>query len=247
MAGIDFNVGAENERENPDWMTSLEFGTSFDEIKTQALDVILSWYPHRHSRQLDLNRLEACVAIKNQDRAIVYQNAAFQHFFTSGQNSVGRGNESLTFWKTVQVSQKTDDLIFEGARSIDCEHIGKDSAGRYYTFRTFKSTFAELQDPDFFLFGVSRPIAILGTTEAEKGKSLSELFRLFQSLDDIDQSVCRLDAKGESTKVIAAGVGLTSKSIENRRNKMIALFGVQRPMDLIRITIRLEDHGLLPP
>ncbi len=247
MSVIDFNTGGENSQENPDWMTSLAFSTSFDEIKTQALDCILSWYPHRHIRQLDLNGLEACVAIKNQDRAIVYQNVAFQHFFTGGQNPVGRGNESLTFWKTVQVSQKTDDLIFEGVKSIDCEHVGKDSAGRYYTFRTYKSTLAELQDPAFFLFGVARPIAILGTTEAEKGKSLSELFGLFQSLDGIDQQVCRLDAKGESTKDIAAGVGLTSKSIENRRNKMIAMFGVQRPMDLIRITIRLEDHGLLPP
>jgi hypothetical protein len=37
--------------------------------------------------------------------------------------------------------------------------------------------------------------------------SLVELFRLFQRLDDIDQTVCQSDADGETTKDIGASVG----------------------------------------
>ncbi len=77
-------------------------------------------------------------------------------------------------------------------------------------------------------------------------KSLAELFELFQSLDHTDQVTCRMDAKGECTKDIAQAVGLSPRAIELRRKKMFELFGVERPMELIRITIRLEENGLLP-
>ncbi len=73
-----------------------------------------------------------------------------------------------------------------------------------------------------------------------------ELLDIFQSLDVIDQRTCRLDAKGETTKDIAAAVNLSPRAIEIRRRKMFELFGVERPMELVRITIRLEEHGLLP-
>jgi len=196
---------------------------------------------------LNLDGIEACAAIKNSDRTLVYQNRSFQHFFAGGHSAIGNGDETFAYWKTVQLTQKTDDLILDGVRSIDCEHVGRDPEGRHCTFRTCKASLAEFQDPGFCLVSLSRPLMLLATSETDKSKSLTELFKLFQSMDRVNQTICRLDAKGESTKDIAAGVGLTSRSIENHRNRMMVLFGVQRPMDLVRITIRLEDDGLLPP
>ena len=70
---------------------------------------------------------------------------------------------------------------------------------------------------------------------------------MFLSMNSIDQTICRMDALGEMTKDIARSVGLTSRSIEIRRKKMQELFQVERSMEVIRITIRLEEHGLLPP
>ena len=66
-------------------------------------------------------------------------------------------------------------------------------------------------------------------------------------VDSIDRTICRMDAQGDLTKEIAGSVGLTSRSIENRRKKMQQHFQVERGMEVIRITIRLEEHGLLPP
>jgi hypothetical protein len=247
MALFDADTDRLNANEKPDWMTSLVYTSSFEDIKTQVLATILRSYPNRYSVPLVFPGLEACVAVKNQERTVVYSNAPFKHFFSDHPIGIGSENASFVFGNPAQISQKTDGLILEGVQSIDCEHIEKDLEGRRYTFRTFKYRLVELQDPEFYFFCVSRPIAFLGSTESEKGKSLSELFRLFQSMDEVDRTICRLDAKGELTKDIAAAVGLTSRSIENHRSKMLVLFQVQRPMELIRITIRLEDHGLLPP
>ena len=67
------------------------------------------------------------------------------------------------------------------------------------------------------------------------------------SLDAINQTICRLDARGDATKSVAECVGLTTRSIEIRRKKIQELFQVERSMDVILITIRLEEHGLLLP
>jgi len=246
MSQFDLDTVSIGATENYDWWSTLQYTTSFDELKSHVLESIQRWYPRRNISPLNLDGIEACVAIKNSDRIIVYQNRSFQHFFAGGHSAVGKGVESIAYWKTVQLTQKTDDLILDGVQSIDCEHVGRDPEGQHYSFRTSKSKLAEFQDPGYCLFGMSRPLTLLATSEKEKAKSLAELFKLFQAMDPVDQTICRLDAKGESTKDIAARVGLTSRSIENRRNRMIVLFGAQRPMGLVRITIRLEDHGLLP-
>ena len=230
----------------PRWASTLDFESTFDQAKSQALDAIRYWYPQRQSHQLDLSNIEACVAIKNHERAIVHDNPAYQLFFARVSSASGKSTDAHSLYRASRIAQNTDELIAEGIHSLDCEHDGKDASGQTYSFRTFKCQLGELRDPNYFIFSMSRPIACLGKPEVDREKSLADLLEIFKSLDAIDQRTCRMDAKGESTKDIAATVKLSPRAIEIRRKKMFELFGVERPMELVRITIRLEEHGLLP-
>ena len=230
----------------PSWASTLDFQSTFDQAKSQALDAIRQWYPQRKSQQLDLSNVEACVVIKNHQRAVVHDNPAHQLFFSCASTSLGKPIDANSIYRSSKLAQNTDELIAEGIRSLDCEHESKVASGESYNFRTFKCQLGELRDPNYFIFSMSRPIACLGKTDVDRDNSLMDLLEVFQSLDATDQLTCRMDAKGESTKDIAAAVGLTPRAIEIRRKKMFELFGIQRSMELIRITIRLEEHGLLP-
>jgi hypothetical protein len=230
----------------PSWVTTLDFESTFDQAKSQALDAIHHWYPQRQSQDLDLSRVEACVAIKNHERAIVHDNPAYQLFFARVAPVIGKPADAHSLYRTSKLAQNTDELIAEGIRSLDCEHEGKDASGLTYNFRTFKCQLGALRDPNYFIFSMTRPMACLGNSESQCDKSLMELLDIFQSLDAIDQRTCRMDAKGETTKDIAAAINMSPRAIEIRRKKMFELFGVGRPMELVRITIRLEEHGLLP-
>ncbi len=240
----------------PNWVLTLEFDSTFDEAKSQVINAIRDWYPKRETEELDLSAIEACVVIKNHERAVVRDNAAHQYFFASGRATIGkpttgkpatgRLGDSVGQYRTSKLSHHIDDLIAEGIRSLDCEHEAKDPEGQSYQFRTFKCQLDEFQDPDLFMLSISRPTACFGKTDNARGKSIQTLLAIFQSLDATDQLICRLDAKGESTKDIAVAVDLSPRAIELRRKKMLELFEAQRPMELVRITIRLEEHGLLP-
>ena len=231
----------------PTWVSTLEFESTFDQAKSQALDAIHQWYPQRQSQPLDLSNVEACVAIKNHERAIVHANPAYQLFFSRVAPIAGKPTDPTSLYRSSKLAKNTDELIAEGIRSLDCEHEGKDASGQTYRFRTFKCQLGELRDPNYFIFSMTRPIACLDKGDNMHEKSLMELLEIFQSLDAIDERTCRMDAKGETTKDIAAAVNMAPRSIEIRRKKMFELFGVERPMELIRITIRLEENGLLPP
>lgn len=229
----------------PRWVETLDFELTFDQAKSQALEAIHQWYPQRLSQVLDLSNVEACVVIKNHERTVVHDNPANQHFFLR-VSAASTSTDPHSLYRVNKLSQNTDALIAEGIRSLDCEHEGKCVSGQTYSFRTFKCQLGELRDPNYFIFSISRPLACLGIPAADRDKSLMALLKIFQSLDATDQLTCRMDARGESTKDIATTVKLSPRAIEIRRKKMFELFDVKRSMELIRITIRLEENGLLP-
>jgi DNA-binding CsgD family transcriptional regulator len=233
-----------SDRSAPQWVATLKFESTFEQAKSQAMDTLRQWYPQRHSCELDLSAVEACAVIKNRAKASVRQNAAYQYFFPCVLPTASTDAEACALYRTTQLSQNTDALIAEGMLSLDCEHEGKTATGQSYLFRTFKCHLDEFHDPNCFILSISRPTARLERTAA-RDKPLLELLAVFQSLDATDQRTCRMDAEGQSTKDIAATLGLSPRAIEQRRKKMFERFSVQRPMELARITIRLEEHGLL--
>ncbi len=229
------------------WVNTFLYAVPFEEERARVVELARGWFTSQDTTALSLSLVEACVSIKSSERIIVFANEAFRYFISQDSTVVGKNESSFAFSKDAELAKQTDELIIGGIQSVDCEHVGRDAQGRAYTFRTFKCKLISPNDNCEYIFTMFRPLAIVGRSSSENGRPLSELHAMFLSLDTIDQTICRLDAQGELTKEIAANVGLTSRSIENRRKKMQEFFRVERGMDVIRITIRLEEHGLLPP
>ena len=167
----------------PRWASTLDFESTFDQAKSQALDAIRQWYPQRISQYLDLSKVEACVVIKNHEREVVHDNPAYQLFFTRASTASGKSTDAHSLYRSAKLAQNTDELIAAGVRSLDCEHEGKAASGQAYCFRTFKCQLGELRDPNFFIFSMSRPITCLGQVESDRDKSLMDLLEVFQSLE----------------------------------------------------------------
>ncbi len=123
--------------------------------------------------------------------------------------------------KYVKLSQLTDTIILDGVLSIEFEHVGRDAQGSQYVFRSFKRRLDELRDPEYHMLLFSRPISLVGDDDVKRRRDLNELFVLFRQLDELDRRICYEDARGELTKHIAANIGLTARSIELRRQKML--------------------------
>lgn len=220
--------------ELPAWVESLSYTQSFQQAKDDVICVLRQYQSARSTLPIDFSRIEACVAIKNREGETIQCNGAFQYFTPKSE------------WRAQTLPQAILEVLNDGVTAIDCEHFGWDLRGNAFTFQTHCRRLDEFRDSQFFMLSVSRPVSRVTEAKVEPDRSLSELYLLFQSLDSIDQQICRLDAKGEATKDIATSVSMSTRSVENRRNKMLAIFGVERTMELIRITIRLEEHGLLP-
>ena len=46
-------------------------------------------------------------------------------------------------------------------------------------------------------------------------------------------------------KDIAAQVGISTRAVENRRQKIMDIFGFTKPIEIVKLLVRLEERGLL--
>jgi DNA-binding NarL/FixJ family response regulator len=61
----------------------------------------------------------------------------------------------------------------------------------------------------------------------------------------LDRAICFGHGNGEQIKDIAAKVGMTRRSVENRRQKIMDLFGFKRPVEIVKLLVCLDERGLL--
>lgn len=247
MPGSDRSINDPLKDDRLPWTRSLAYTRTFEEEIDWASSELARVASQLNAELPDFSKIEACICIKNRERVIVLANDPFRKFFSGGKEVLGRNEEALQIWRNAKMNSQIDEMILDGTQFVDCEHVGGDADGRSYMFRTYKCAIEEITIPEYHILGISRPIAFLGNSSPEQSFGLADLQGLFMSMDSIDKLICRMDALGEMTKDIARAVGLTSRSIENRRKKIQELFRVERSMEVIRITIRLEEHGLLPP
>ena len=143
------------------------------------------------------------------------------------------------------LSQVTDDLMVGGVQSLELEHIVHLAPGQRYTFVTYKRRLDELMDPNLCFMAICRPLRAETGTALDRRRTLSEQLVVFRDLDKTDQTICTMYYHGESTKTIAASVGFTTRSIEIRRQKILDAFGFDRPVEIIKLLTRLEEHALI--
>lgn len=181
------------------------------------------------------------VVIKNGERKVTYENLAFCNQMMMGKSAIG----SLFEDPLDRTSQRTDDLILDGVSSIEMDHLGMWESKRSCSMTTFKRRLDELNSTEHVILVVTRANAFVGKEPNETKRSLAELLIALEQLDRIDQSICRGLFEGDAIKDIAKQVGLTTRSVELRRQKIMDLFGFNRPIEIVKSLVRLEENGLL--
>ncbi len=222
-----------------------QYSIPFADELNQVIQRVLAWGDSDRSGPIDLSGFQSLVAIKNSERTITTENDLFRAAIMGGKSSVGWTTDRALSPKFLKISQAVDDLILDGAASVELEHVGALADGRACTFITHKRRLDELKDPSFLVLLVSRPLNLIGDTETERRRTLSELVTMLNQLDSTDRTICDAYAKGDPTKAIANLVGLTTRSVEIRRQKIMDTFGFSRPIEIIKMMVRLEERGLI--
>ena len=223
----------------------LEFSRSFEAEKRDLVDHLSVWGQGDRSIAIDLERFESSVILKNSQRVIVQANAAFKSMMTGGGFAAGSKTDGLLANRSRHVSHTTDDLVISGVRSLEMEHVCHDGYGQLYEFVTFKRRLDELQDPNLCFVAMFRALSVAKATPFQRRLSLSEQLAIFRELDETDQRICQLYNQGEPTKAIAAAVGLATRSVELRRQKVMETFGFEKTVEVVKLLTRLEEHDLI--
>lgn len=191
----------------------------------------------------ELSNFESLVSIKDSRRRITIDNKPFRDFMTGGPSTIE--NPLRLSPRFARLSETTDGLILDGVNFLEFEHIGIEHSGRSCLLQTYKRRLVEeLSDPQYAILLVARPISYVGTSNEEHRQNLAELLSLMQKLDAIDELICHGYLMGDTTKEIAKRVGLTTRSVENRRQKVMDIFGFERPIQIVKMLVRLEENGL---
>lgn len=103
---------------------------------------------------------------------------------------------------------------------------------------------AQFNEDAYRILGISRPISFeVEQTDNRDQTKLS--FAKYSNLHTDEQKLCVLYANGFTTKEIASTLGVSPKTVENRRNKIVTELGLGRAFDLIKLMVRFEERNLI--
>ncbi len=211
---------------------------SFERVKAGVVTAILKW-ESQEGGELNLEIFSDCVYIEDSSGLIVRENQSFRTTFGSGATLFGRT------MRRDEVVRNMDAILMLGNPWIECRHFSSDALGRICELQTFKRRLDDVGDPELCILGITRVIRIVDEDETVRQLTLKEQFAMYKTFDEVDHTICAMFSAGETTKDIAETVGLTTKSIENRRNRMMRILGLSHPIEIVKFLVRLEENGLI--
>ena len=189
--------------------------------------------------------LEDGVFIKNRQGTIVQFNQEFVRVAKGGPGHIDRTGSVYMEKKLAEISKRSDELVFGGASSLDFVHQAFASDGRKYLFHTFKCDLASEKVSGYELLGITRPIAPLDEDSSKSDQELHQLHQRFVLLSLRDQDICRLTVLGATSREIGDRLGISSRAIEMRKQKIFETLKVAKSIELARKLVRMEERGIL--
>ncbi len=221
------------------------FSLTFEEEKAKLIQYVLDWGKGSRTIELDFAGFESSVGVKNKDRMIVVDSILFRSHYAERRTLVGKHTDAILDPRLRKIAQLSDEMILDGVSQLEFEHIAVIEDGKSCRFLTYKRRLDELGDPNYMILIMSRPLSLIAGLDSERPKSLSEMLMLFKQLDEIDRAICFGIGKGEPIKDIASQVSMTTRSVENHRQKIMDLFGFTRSIEIVKLLVRLDERGLL--
>jgi len=222
---------------------------SYEKSLSDAADeiaaIVQEWSSSIDDRLLLLDGVNDCVYVKRSTRVIVYANPAYKSLWANGATVTGTTGDGYLDPMTLGIAQKSDELLISSGRSVEFEHLFVRPGGDAYHVKTHKRWIRPNVRGNSIL-GVTRVIGRVDRPPQPQIEQLATIARQYDALESVDRTLCRLMASGQSQREIAEQLGCTTRTIENRRNRIMEKLGAHKPIEIVKIMVRLAEHGLIP-
>jgi hypothetical protein len=223
----------------------INYQTDFEDEKAKVLDTLTQWHRSGEDSDVNLDQFESMVAVKNTQRILTLSNLPFRKMFASGRAVVGRGSDTVLSNQVASISSCSDQLLADGVRWLEMEHLDYWDGVNQCLFLVYKHRLDEIKDPNYAILVMYRLKARVVNPEQQKVRELSEIAAIVNQLDPIDYAICRGCERGDAIKEIAASIKLSTRSVENHRQRVMDLLGFTRPIEIVKAFVRLEENGLI--
>lgn len=216
---------------------------SFYDAVVQSVQILDRWLADP-SRSEDLDALPDGVFVRNLDGALVLSNAAYRALFEPGQASPGRSSRVYLPDDLRRISEGSDALLLAGVKSIEMRHEFEGTPGDRYDLLVYKRL---LRGPDHppYLLGVLRLLARHEPSPDGRRLDLKASARVVGTFDDVDLRICRGICGGATNQSLSVDLGMTTRAVEMRRQKILSQLGLNHTVELVKLLVRLQDRGHL--
>ncbi len=222
------------------WQFAME---DFVRVTQRISDCVLQYVENGGSFNGQFDSESDAIFIKTVDGQILHANQAYNDIFCDQTVAVGRQGSSYLADSVSKIATHSDEMLMAGAMSVHFDHLGHDARGREVRLRTFKRTILGQGHPSMAILGIVRLLDVVGNTDAFRLQRLKDHWRLFSQLDDLDRSIAIGLAQGLAVGDLAEEKGVTRKTIENHRGSILRKMGLNAPIDLVKLVVRLQENG----
>jgi hypothetical protein len=216
---------------------------SFHDAVAQAIQIVESWLVDPN-QAVELDPLPEGVFVRNLDGTLVLSNAAYRGLFEPGQASAGRSSRIYLSDDLRRISEATDALLLDGVKSIEMHHEFDGAPGQRYDLLVYKRLLRGAEHPPY-LVGVLRALARYETGVQTPRHDLKSAARVMGGFDEVDLKICRGICGGATNQALSAELGMTTRAIEMRRQKILSQLGLNHTVGLVKLLVRLQDRGYL--
>lgn len=224
---------------------TFSFRTTFQQAVQEITEAVFAGLQGDRARLEQINEHEDCVYLKNEEGTLTLVNESYIKFFSGPESPIGRHAKTFLDPTIIDVSKHTDALILAGSDHLECDHTGAGADRQTYVLRTYKCSLRQLKQPGYAILGITRPTQLIGENKSNPRAVMAQLAQAFRDLDERDREICRLIALGKSSTEIGKELGMTSRNVDIRRKKGFAALKVEKPVELVRVLVRLQERGYL--
>ncbi len=222
-------------------MTEIPYDITFLDTVDLINNSLERWFAGPKTSPPDIDSFAEPVYFKSSDGVIVHNNEAYREFFSDGITATGRIATTFLDKSIISISQHTDALICAGVEYVEFEHVCYGPENRWYSVRSYKRRLMQHNDGAYDILGISRPISF--DDDSNPRTPLENAFEVYSSFDLRDKRICMLLAEGSTMPEIGVLLDVSSKTIDNRRKKIMASLQYQTPIDIVKMMVRFEERG----
>ncbi|WP_158222645.1 LuxR C-terminal-related transcriptional regulator [Rhodopirellula sp. MGV] len=145
---------------------------------------------------------------------------------------------------SIDLSRQSDALLQQGFLKIQFEYFTTGRNGIRYLVRANKTSLANFSYEPFWILLIAVPTR-LDAEDFDLKYDIAKQFLIYKQLEATQKRICILSALGETTRAIAQQLGVSTKTVEKYRQRILDELGLDRTVEIVRLLVRFEERGLL--